>query len=512
MRLIKRDKVEDQITVLASIEDLTILLMRPWLTRRWVVQELALSRSAILHCGAKTIAWDRLAFAASFLRTRRLELTYMRIRELYMRADPKTYRRGYLNTLAAETLASMSDAAMQRVPSPSTHLVFHRGADLEYLLSSLSSLQCTNPLDTVCALLAIASDASVLNMGPPDYAAPIETIYQNAGLHIISMKHSLNILCQRWAAMLESRSRLPGWIQSHIPAATRHEGGADSTHERRKFVGDGRLCRFRAAGRRERQGTPGKLTDYEGMGRLLMVTGIIVDVVEYVGEGAFQNIPGSWRSLAEGSFPPPSPEVEAKVRRSKDALLTIPASEPERTRTVAECYAAFADLGTAGSRAANSYSSGTNRPVCQTLFADGSPYRSNNGAINIFEVRSDPTPAKLHSASTGLQLPTEHVHTFLDEMATCVRNRAVARTCTGKLALVDAGTIPVEEGDVIAVLFGRDVPVVLRLHSTLEFKTRMSHGVFEFVGEAYVQSVMYGEVIEQVGKLKGQHAGSIFLV
>ena len=41
------------------------LMKRPWFSRRWVVQEIALARHARLHCGKKSIRWSDFADAVS---------------------------------------------------------------------------------------------------------------------------------------------------------------------------------------------------------------------------------------------------------------------------------------------------------------------------------------------------------------------------------------------------------------------------------------------------------------
>ncbi|KAF1969904.1 HET-domain-containing protein, partial [Bimuria novae-zelandiae CBS 107.79] len=123
---------------LAALEKLTILLERPWWTRRWVVQEVALAREVLVHCGRKTVEWRKLAYA---------------------------------------TLVGITENVIRRLPSPCTHPVFERRADLEGLLGQLRTLQCTNPLDTVYALLSIASDAETWGIGAPDYDRSVVEVY-----------------------------------------------------------------------------------------------------------------------------------------------------------------------------------------------------------------------------------------------------------------------------------------------------------------------------------------------
>ena len=519
MEIFKHGDMNARIHVLNRLEKLTILLSRPWFTRRWVVQELALARKAVVHCGGRTVDWAMIAYTVEFLQKRRLELTYMRIRDLYLRADPITYRRGYLKTLAAETMVKVSQAVVRRLPSPCTHTRFDWRADLETLLSSLHTLQCSNPLDTIYALLAIASDASSLDIGPPDYAKPVEEVYTNVVLRIIETKHSLNILCQRWASAVHSSIKLPFWIQSYSPSATQHEGGTDAPQQRQRFVGDGRGSRFRAAGPRAKKGKPGEMKDYEGIGRKLMVTGVIVDVVEHVGEGAFQDVPGSWRDMALDIGHPLPEASQEKIWRAKDAFRILPSTQPKAVhKSQTEYWDSFADLVTASSSKQDSYANKTYGPISQALFADQSPYRKdNNGNINIFEVRAEPTPHALYSPSDPtVLLPEEDVHAFLSTIASTTLNRALARTFNGRYALVDALVPCAEAGDVVCVLVGYDVPVLLRPKMKLDFASTMSHGIFEWVGECYVQGIMFGEAITRAeglvaGEEGRQYVGGIFL-
>lgn len=44
-------------------QTLLILMQRPWFSRRWVVQEIALARSATIHCGTDKIPWKNFAVA-----------------------------------------------------------------------------------------------------------------------------------------------------------------------------------------------------------------------------------------------------------------------------------------------------------------------------------------------------------------------------------------------------------------------------------------------------------------
>ncbi|KAH0091514.1 HET-domain-containing protein, partial [Aureobasidium melanogenum] len=44
-----------------DIKALVSLMKRPWFSRRWIVQEIAVARTAILHCGNHTLSWHEFA-------------------------------------------------------------------------------------------------------------------------------------------------------------------------------------------------------------------------------------------------------------------------------------------------------------------------------------------------------------------------------------------------------------------------------------------------------------------
>jgi hypothetical protein len=46
---------------------LTYLVRRPWFTRRWVMQEIALSSSSMIYCGTKSTTWAALYLATCTL-------------------------------------------------------------------------------------------------------------------------------------------------------------------------------------------------------------------------------------------------------------------------------------------------------------------------------------------------------------------------------------------------------------------------------------------------------------
>jgi Heterokaryon incompatibility protein (HET) len=180
------------------------LMQRPWFSRRWVVQEIALAQDAMLYCGADSIPWKDFAVAVELFVE--VETATHRLSEV-MKKDPKFYNVPgwfeYVSALGASLLVEatgklfrdykVKDPPNQLLPvrmrasttsnsrnprlalpnninSRQDHTVSdnsRRGLptrqpllSLEYLVSSLSVFEVTVEHDTIYALLAIAKDTT----------------------------------------------------------------------------------------------------------------------------------------------------------------------------------------------------------------------------------------------------------------------------------------------------------------------------------------------------------------
>ena len=181
------------------------LMQRPWFSRRCVVQEIALARTATIYCGADRIAWSKFAVGVELFVE--VETATHRLSEV-MKKDPRFYHVPgwfeYVSALGASLLvdatgklfrdykanATRSDPGLDPGPdfdsdsesnsesdsgsdtafdaeanskARSTAVQPTRGQPLlglEYLVSSLSIFEATVEHDTIYALLAIAKDTT----------------------------------------------------------------------------------------------------------------------------------------------------------------------------------------------------------------------------------------------------------------------------------------------------------------------------------------------------------------
>jgi hypothetical protein len=218
---------------------LITLMKRPWFSRRWVVQEIALSPSGgTIYCGKKHASWQDFADAVSLFvevesATHRLSEVMVLDKDfgnipeffgdvsslgaaLLVDATSNLFRDGYSTTMAR------SKALAERKPLSS----------LEYLVSRLSVFEASQPRDTIYALLAISRDTSpeniktganapehsreekhaLLAFSPArgfmkqgynvDYKLPVIDVYQQFIQFSIAKSdplRALDIICRPWA-------------------------------------------------------------------------------------------------------------------------------------------------------------------------------------------------------------------------------------------------------------------------------------------------------------------------
>jgi len=132
------------------------LMKREWFSRRWVVQEIALAKDAVILCGSHRIKWLDFADAVSLFND--AEAGRQSVSRAIMMGKkeygfkPRYF--GYLPALSATRLVEV------------TNDLFRRRADfekvallsLEQLVSTFTAFNASEPRDTIYAVLAIAKD------------------------------------------------------------------------------------------------------------------------------------------------------------------------------------------------------------------------------------------------------------------------------------------------------------------------------------------------------------------
>ncbi|KAI6868575.1 hypothetical protein KC338_g3903 [Hortaea werneckii] len=133
---------------------LSSLMRRPWFSRRWIIQEIALGNSPELMCGEKSVPWQDFADVISMAAYKQSELQRLFRSSATYQNHPDYL--GDLSELGAIRLAQLSDEFFLKGEDGSTQ---QRLFTLEGLMSSLTAFEASDPHDILYAILWLASDA-----------------------------------------------------------------------------------------------------------------------------------------------------------------------------------------------------------------------------------------------------------------------------------------------------------------------------------------------------------------
>jgi Heterokaryon incompatibility protein (HET) len=205
------DAVESPRAEPGSWFNLAQLMRRDWFTRRWVVQELALAREAILHIGDKQIHWDDFAEAVALFAQEA-----GRIAKLFGNSQEFLLNPRYLGDVRASgafSIVHITNNLLRWVGDSQVERLIR----LENLVAELLIFEARDPRDTIFAMLSIAKDiprSLSLTTSPtqiPTYNIPatnprLNADYSQNTLEVFknfvafcTLSGSLDIICRHWA-------------------------------------------------------------------------------------------------------------------------------------------------------------------------------------------------------------------------------------------------------------------------------------------------------------------------
>jgi hypothetical protein len=206
------------------------LLSRPWWTRAWIVQEIALARSAIFCCGEQAIdmpdvllvgellwaymtqaiaqsderAADRITVFDRFegLDVGSRDASLLSLQNRIQRHDRK------FQGMDQQTLAQVAqDLGVRDAQKRATSLTWTEVADFSLLatrkipghmltnvLARFKSRQCGNPLDKIYALLGLARPLKEPSLLPVNYSLPAPVLWRRAVRAHLQLYEDLDIL------------------------------------------------------------------------------------------------------------------------------------------------------------------------------------------------------------------------------------------------------------------------------------------------------------------------------
>ena len=226
------------------------LIMRPWFSRRWIVQEIALGGNGLIYCGRRTISWRTFSDAVSLFVE--VETATHRLSEIMKKTSVSNYIPDFFNDVAdlsATLLIDTTNSLFRRLPNGKKDSIL----SLEYLVSRLSMFNTTHPSDAVYSLLAIAKNtnpsaphtrkqnalvlpelsalARDISSKPfyVNYDQPyIDTCkdFVEFSIRQSEASRALDIMCRPWAPQVQNAQpadsqlwELPSWIRSVKDAA-----------------------------------------------------------------------------------------------------------------------------------------------------------------------------------------------------------------------------------------------------------------------------------------------------
>lgn len=194
-------------------------IVRPWFRRAWVVQELALARSAVAVCGSRVVPWSKISTTLNFIKATRwyhhLSTEKMRhIKEI--RRDQGIYG----NLLKTKTEFDLTPFYLDRTRLAIQQKDTRLSTTLRVLTDCHRDSQATDPRDKIYAFLGIANKLrspfnGQHNYITPDYATPIAQVFADAARSLMLSYRSLDLLSHVQDASLTNTPKLPSWVPDY---------------------------------------------------------------------------------------------------------------------------------------------------------------------------------------------------------------------------------------------------------------------------------------------------------
>lgn len=301
-------------------QPVTNLFKRPWWARGWIVQEIVLSREAILYCGRRSIQWDVLNTALSRL--------------------IECHRINY---------EPFKDGIYQRVFALKLQRDGRRFCWVRYSFSELLDKQrfreLSDPKDIIYSTIGLAEDLLPGTI-TPDYSQSVEQLYRNTARTLIHATRSLDILRYVWLHI--NNSGCPSWVRDW-----RRCGLARPFY--RGVIGE---SIYRASGNSRVITKPSEDLD------ILTLKGFhfdnVAEIFEFGGEDELGFVLGSWKRMTRIGLAPHRPyvgsgdffnafwrtlianqgfEVDERKKREQEVVKA-----PEKQRDIAEIIFGLKDL------------------------------------------------------------------------------------------------------------------------------------------------------------------------
>jgi hypothetical protein len=482
MDLVLLNRVTHDVQYLKKWHALAKVMKNQYFHRLWVIQEVGFARSATVLSGDAAVDWTIFAEGVVLFGDYFEEIKQLSYRSTDPDAANIIATTGWIHVSGAYNLIVTLNRVFYRSIDG---VIFRRAWKLNDLVLRLTQFGCSDPRDTIYAVLSLAeeNDAVTSLAAPregaqllkPDYEKSVAEVLIEFVEFYVSSTQSLDIICRQWAVGARPRAQgaktnpfkecayatLPSWILLRSEPVYHIDGNCNQSVSGNSLVGDDPAHTIYNAASGSKPEVQFGRRIVEGRQRLngiMTAKGVRLATIGSLGDRVLQGIISA-ETLRMGGWD--------GVEYGQDLTSLVPA---KLWRTM------VADRSAEGLAAPSWYQ----KACISTLLYSGSSGDIDTQKL-IMDKNMPPTIVK-----------------FLKRVQSVVWNRKflLSKTPSEGLSLLEElfGIAPkcAQEGDLICILFGCSVPVILRE------RTKESESFFEFVGDAYIHGMMEGEAF--VGK------------
>lgn len=438
------------------------LFQRPWFTRAWVVQEVAVSRNAYLCCGGDRISWERVEIAIAYF-----------ISSGLLHAVPTS-------SVAFPLIMQLARQDYCRKKSKS----------LLDVLSTYRHFHATDPRDKIFAFLGLADPDELDSLQVfPDYSLEVKDLYKRVAIKILKKERFLEILACPRVTPEPAIGSIPSWVTdwasgdqsiplTSLERAVRDEGWPED------------FSPYDAA-----KGTTAD-AQFTCEGNNLIINGIIFDEVKRVSDLLLRPQPMTGNKNAdwiEGS------RESQMLLSSIEDLAQIGSSRPypgggfREDACIQTLSGAFLPLHILRpiwkASSGGIFGTGCRLLRWTRLHEKRWVWNILSHCLQAFGQISAGMKAVIPAFDlVEVLLPRTNAHTLIPILMSASVGRRMIRTKKGYLGFAPAIC---QAGDFVGVFHGSKTPLVVRRDA------HASKDVWILVGDAYVHGVMYGELYDE---------------
>ena len=413
------------------------LFLSPWISRTWILQEIALAKKATFGIGRYVVDWEVFEDSFRFLKEHGFLERMGKGRDGLML--------GVLNFIRLQEIRDIS-----RSPD---------GSSLLKVLRATRNFEVTDPRDKVVGVLGLLGDLHPRLRAVSDRSLNTAQVYHRTALYLLETQSLPDVFAHAGLQRRVGRPDMPSWVPDWY---------ADNNALNERPLTIFRPKPFLAGGRPQNC-IVGRIGD-PMYARELLSPGYCHHRIVRRSDAFDHPKPGfeGTRLLSQSCF-----------AWLKSARSCLKGSKPLVYKNVEEAFARTLlvdDLYT-----------GANAIRAMTAIQD--VVRTFQAAVTLLEARDNGNQG---SSNSMRGTTNEQVQTFILQMMAASRGRRFAITDTGYMCLAPSCT---EVGDAVAILFGFSTPFTMRLEKAEPetSETGLERVRAQLVGDTYMHGVMYAE-------------------